>query len=90
LTRRILIVCFFPKQLLTQAKTNPRLKEEKCVSKAKPSVFSPVPDMKIWNMENAGATWVDAPACLDGNLVWGRVVADIPDYCRELIKALSD
>ena len=41
------------------------------------------------DMENAGALWVDEPAFREGNLVWGRVVADIPDYCRELIKALS-
>jgi protease I len=41
------------------------------------------------DMENAGAVWVDEPAFREGNLVWGRVVADIPDYCRELIKALS-
>ena len=41
------------------------------------------------DMENAGATWVNEPAFREGNLVWGRVVADIPDYCRELIKALS-
>jgi hypothetical protein len=26
----------------------------------------------------------------EGNLVWGRVVADIPNYCREPIKALCD
>lgn len=42
------------------------------------------------DMENAGAIWVDKPAFREGNLVWGRVVADIPDYCRELIRALSD
>ncbi len=42
------------------------------------------------DMENAGAKWVDEPAFRDGNLVWGRVVEDIPDYCRELIKALID
>ena len=41
------------------------------------------------DMENAGAIWIDEPAFRDENLVWGRVVADIPDYCRELIKALS-
>jgi protease I len=41
------------------------------------------------DMENAGAIWVHEPAFRDGNLVWGRVVADIPDYCRELIKALQ-
>jgi protease I len=41
------------------------------------------------DMENAGATWVDLPAFREGNLVWGRVVADIPDYNRELILALA-
>ncbi len=41
------------------------------------------------DMENAGAVWVDEPAFREGNLVWGRVVADIPDYCRELVKALA-
>ena len=41
------------------------------------------------DMENAGAIWVDEPAFREGNLVWGRVVEDIPAYCRELIKALS-
>lgn len=38
---------------------------------------------------NAGAEWVDAPAFRDGNLVWGRVVEDIPDFCRELVQALA-
>jgi protease I len=38
---------------------------------------------------NAGATWVDEPAFREGHLVWGRVVADIPDFCRELVAALS-
>ncbi|MGB9440377.1 MAG: type 1 glutamine amidotransferase domain-containing protein [Desulfobacterales bacterium] len=41
------------------------------------------------DLENAGAIWVDEPALREGNLVWGRVVADIPDYCRELIAALA-
>ena len=39
---------------------------------------------------NAGGTWVDEPAFRDGNLVWGRVVADIPDFCRELVQALTE
>ena len=39
---------------------------------------------------NAGATWVDQAAFRDGNLVWGRVVADIPAFCRELIQAFKD
>jgi hypothetical protein len=24
------------------------------------------------------------------HLVWGRVVADIPDFCRELVAALAE
>ena len=40
------------------------------------------------DLVNAGATWVDSPAFQDGNQVWGQVVADIPDFCRELISAL--
>ena len=38
----------------------------------------------------AGAEWVDEPAFRDGTLVWGRVVADIPDFTRELIAALVE
>ena len=41
------------------------------------------------DMENAGATWVDQAAFREGNLVWGRVVEDIPEYNRELVLALS-
>lgn len=39
---------------------------------------------------NAGGAWVDEPAFREGNLVWGRVVADIPDFCRELVQALVE
>jgi protease I len=42
------------------------------------------------DLKNAGATWVDAPAFREGNLVWGRVVADLPDFCRELVAALVE
>ena len=42
------------------------------------------------DLENAGAIWIDEPAFREGNIVWGRVVKDIPFYCRELIKALKD
>jgi len=38
---------------------------------------------------NAGGTWVDEAAFREGNMVWGRVVEDIPDFCRELIAALA-
>jgi len=41
------------------------------------------------DMENAGATWVDQSAFRDGNLVWGRVVKDIPNFCRELVDAIA-
>ncbi len=42
------------------------------------------------DLVNAGATWVgDLAAFRDGNIVWGRVVPDIPDFCRELIAALE-
>jgi protease I len=39
---------------------------------------------------NAGGTWVDEPAFRDGNRVWGRVVADIPAFCRELVQLLAE
>lgn len=39
---------------------------------------------------NAGAIWVDEPAFRDVNCVWGRVVADIPAFCRELVSALTE
>jgi protease I len=39
---------------------------------------------------NAGGSWVDQAAFREGHLVWGRVVADIPDFCRELVQALVE
>src|ERR1044071_5371678 len=39
---------------------------------------------------NAGGTWADEPAFRERNLVWGRVVADIPDFCRELVQVLVE
>lgn len=39
---------------------------------------------------NAGAIWVDESAFRDGNQVWGRVVADIPNFCRELVGLLVE
>lgn len=42
------------------------------------------------DLVNAGATWVDEPAFRDGNLIWGRVVADIPEFCRELVGAFAE
>lgn len=40
------------------------------------------------DLVNAGAVWADEAAFREGNQVWGRVVADIPDFCRELMEAL--
>ncbi len=39
---------------------------------------------------NAGATWMDESAFRDGNQVWGRVVADIPNFCRELVNLMVE
>ncbi|MFO7819903.1 MAG: type 1 glutamine amidotransferase domain-containing protein [Halanaerobacter sp.] len=41
------------------------------------------------DLVNAGAEWVDEAAVQDGNLVWGRVVKDIPDYCRLLVESMQ-
>ena len=41
------------------------------------------------DLVNAGATWKDEAAFRSGNIVWGRVVEDIPDFCRELVSALA-
>ncbi len=42
------------------------------------------------DLVNAGAVWADEAAFREGNQVWGRVVADIPDFNRELVKALIE
>jgi protease I len=42
------------------------------------------------DMLNAGAIWVDEPAFRSGNVVWGRVVEDIPDFLRELVAAFVE
>lgn len=42
------------------------------------------------DLVNVGGVWVDEAAFREGNQVWGRVVADIPDFNRELVKALVE
>ncbi|MCB0100817.1 MAG: type 1 glutamine amidotransferase [Anaerolineales bacterium] len=42
------------------------------------------------DLENVGGVWADEAAFREGNQVWGRVVADIPDINRELVKALTE
>lgn len=41
------------------------------------------------DLVNAGGVWADESAFRDGQLVWGRVVADIPNFCRELVAAIE-
>lgn len=42
------------------------------------------------DLVNVGGVWTDEPAFRQGNHVWGRVVADIPAFCRELVQALTE
>jgi protease I len=41
------------------------------------------------DMVNAGALFVDVPAVRDGNIITSRVPDDLPEFCQEIIKALS-
>lgn len=41
------------------------------------------------DLKNAGATFVDAPVVVDGNIVTSRFPADLPKFCRETIKLLK-
>ena len=42
------------------------------------------------DITNAGGIWVNEAAFREGNMVWGRVVEDIPDFCRELVAAFAE
>jgi len=39
---------------------------------------------------NAGAKYVDQEVVRDGNLITSRMPADLPAFCREIIRALSE
>ena len=41
------------------------------------------------DVANAGATYVDEPVVVDGNLISSRTPADLPHFCRALIAALA-
>jgi protease I len=41
------------------------------------------------DLENAGATFVDESVVTDGHLISSRTPADLPDFCRALIAALT-
>jgi len=38
---------------------------------------------------NAGATWVDRPSVIDGNIVSARVPADLPAFCLSMLDVLE-
>lgn len=41
------------------------------------------------DLKNAGAEWVDEPVVRVGNVITGRVPDDLPEFCGEIVKALS-
>ncbi|MBS2033309.1 MAG: DJ-1/PfpI family protein, partial [Deltaproteobacteria bacterium] len=41
------------------------------------------------DVTNAGATWVDAPSLIDGNLVSARVPADLPAFGKAMLQVLG-
>ena len=41
------------------------------------------------DLKAAGAEWVDRSVAVDGKLITSRTPADLPDFCREIIKALG-
>jgi protease I len=42
------------------------------------------------DLVNAGMLWEDSPVVVDGNLISSRTPADLPQFCRALIEALSE
>jgi len=43
----------------------------------------------VTDLKNAGATFVDEPVVVDGNIVTSRFPADLPKFCKEAIKILK-
>jgi protease I len=41
------------------------------------------------DVKNAGAEWVDAPAIREGNVITGKCPDTLPEFCQEIIEALS-
>ena len=41
------------------------------------------------DLVNAGMLWEDSPVVVDGNLIALRTPADLPVFCKALIKALT-
>ena len=42
------------------------------------------------DLVNAGAEYLDVPAVRDGHIITGRVPDDLPEFCQEIIRALSE
>jgi protease I len=42
------------------------------------------------DLVNAGMLWEDSPVVVDGNLISSRTPADLPQFCKALIKALTE
>ncbi|MBS7632253.1 type 1 glutamine amidotransferase [Candidatus Bathyarchaeota archaeon] len=41
------------------------------------------------DLRNAGATFIDAEAVVDGKIVTSRSPADLPQFCREMLRLLG-
>ncbi len=41
------------------------------------------------DLVNAGMVWEDSPVVVDGNLISSRTPADLPQFCRALLRALG-
>lgn len=41
------------------------------------------------DLKNAGATFVDASVVVDGKMVTSRMPADLPHFCREIVRLLK-
>jgi protease I len=41
------------------------------------------------DLVNAGATWVDEPSVIDGNIVSARVPGDLPAFARDMLRVLG-
>jgi putative intracellular protease/amidase len=44
----------------------------------------------VLRLSEEGAEIVVVPAVRDGNIITGRVPDDLPEFCQEIIKALSE
>ncbi len=41
------------------------------------------------DLENAGASWIDEPVVVDGNIITSRNPNDLPSFCIEIMKMLK-